>query len=331
LAVVGIDVSKSTFDAHLLTPGGKRGKHFTFATGDAVVGKFTAWLKRVAPGGTAQICMEETGCYGRKLAKILHEAGHTVSLVNPNMIKRYGESLNVRTKNDRADAWLIASYALERAPRAWTPPPSGRAELIALKRRRDQLVNMVRTANNHIEADSGDSAEVTASLARNLATQEAELQRISNAMKDAIALDKEFKETCKLLQTIPGVGPTTAMGLIAELPDLRNFTSSRELCAYAGLSPREEKSGSSVRGRTRLCKQGRTALRSLTYMPALTVKRMKDGPFAKFVHGMEVRGKEKMCIVGALMRKIMAVVFAVMKSGNKYDAARHVAKTAITT
>jgi transposase len=96
--------------------------------------------------------MEETGCYGRALAAFLHQAGHHVSLVNAALIKSYGQSRNLRNKNDTLDARLIANYTLERVPPRWVPLSGSHQKLRELARRRLQLMEFIIAEKNHLEA-----------------------------------------------------------------------------------------------------------------------------------------------------------------------------------
>lgn len=314
---VGIDVSKSKFNVCYLTDGQSRGHNGEF-TADAIGhAKFLAWLERVGAGQSVHLCLEETGCYGQALAAFLHEAGHHVSIVNAALIKNYGRSLNVRTKNDVVDARLIAQFTLERVPQRWTPLPAKHQALRNASRRRDQINEFIIKEKNHLEASP--SPQITAlhrSLIEHLETCKAE---ISKLMAQLVAQDPQLARAVELLMTIPGIGRVTAINLLAELPPIDAFTSARQLCAYAGLTPRENSSGSSLRGTPRLCKQGRGVLRRIMFLPALSLMRSKSGPLRVFADRLLGKNKTPACVVGALMRKLIALVFAILRSGKPFD------------
>src|SRR5687768_7050352 len=101
-------------------------------------------------------------------------------------------------------------------------------------------------------------------------------------MERLAAADAVLARNRGLLDSIPGIGPLSAHLLLAELPALDSFESARQLCAYAGLTPREKQSGSSLKGRSRLCKQGRSGLRSLLFLPAMSILATKAGPLKTF-------------------------------------------------
>lgn len=119
--------------------------------------------------------------------------------------------------------------------------------------------------------------------------------------------------------TSPGSAEISATRLLAELPALDSFESARQLCAYAGLTPRERQSGTSVNGRTRMCKQGRSGLRELLFMPAMSLMKAKSGPLHEFAIRLIKAAKQPACVVGALMRKLMGLVFAILRSGQADD------------
>jgi transposase len=316
-AAAGIDVSKKNFHVCVLTPSGKRPQKGTFSTDAEGHRKFTAWLHRVSSGAPVHCCLEETGSYGRALAGFLHEGGHYVSVVNAALIKHFGRSLNVRTKNDSVDAHLIARYTLERVPARWVPLAPAHEALRAAARRRQQLIALIVAEENHLEAaaDPGVRAHITETLAMLKSQQE----KIVMEMERVAAADSALAHNANLLESIPGIGPLTARLLLAELPALDCFESARQLCAYAGLTPRERQSGTSLNGRVRLCKQGRSGLRMLLFLPALSVLSSKGGALKDFANKLIRAGKAPKCAVGALMRKLMSLVFAILRSGKPYD------------
>ena len=126
------------------------------------------------------------------------------------------------------------------------------------------------------------------------------LAHLSEQIKKTQALIHEhidshpgLKRQRELLDSIPGVGEVTASALLAEVPDILQYKSARQLAAYAGLVPRERQSGSSVRGRVRLSKIGNARLRKALYFPAVTALRCSSF-FQQWAEGLRQRGKSKM-------------------------------------
>ena len=225
--------------------------------------QFIEWLGRQRVT-RAHACLEATGTYGDALATYLYEAGHVVSLVNPAAIKAYAQSVLSRTKSDRVDASLIARFCAERCPPAWTPPVPELRELQALVRRLDALVEMRTMEENRLS--SGISVEaVRMSVEELIAHLSEQIKRTEERIREHIESHPGLKRQRQLLDSIPGVGETTAAVLLAEVPDFSQYRSARQVAAFAGLVPRERQSGSSVRGRVRLSKIGNSRLRKALY------------------------------------------------------------------
>ena len=317
-AVVGIDVSKATLDACLLAPDGAT-REKGFPNTPAGFAALLAWADRHAPGADARFGMEATGGYEDAVASVLHAAGRAVSVVNPTRIKYAGVMRGRRNKTDKADARLVAAYTRDEAPPAWSPPSPEVRELQALVRRRDDLRQLAAHEKARLDAPLL-TATARKSVARVIKLLGKEADAMQAAADTLIAATPALVSDRDLLASIPGVGTQTASMVLAELPSLDRVPSAQAAAAYAGLSPREFKSGSSVRGRTRLSKAGNARLRKALYLPTLTAVRFNPvlaGFFARLV----AAGKPKMQAVGACMRKLVMLCYGVLKNRQPFDPA----------
>jgi transposase len=314
MAILGIDVSKETFDAALL---GENGKIKTKVFGNTAEGfsRLFEWLEQQ---GIDQVhaCLESTGVYGKALAEALFDAGHTVSVENPAKVKGFGQSELSRTKTDKADSALIARFCQALKPRPWTPPPPEIRRLRELDRRRDDLVAMVRQEENRLESVREKAVrkslrEVVAYLKRKQKQIETEIAR---QMKE----DPELNRQNELVQTIPGIGKTSATLILAEFGPVERFENAGQMAAYAGLVPRHHQSGSSVRKRSRLSKTGSARVRKGIYMPAVAA--MNHNPLMiEFAERLRRNGKPTQVIICAVMRKLIHLSYGVLKSGTPFD------------
>jgi len=322
LSPLGLDVSKAKFDAALLAEDGKL-RHRVFPNTDAGYAQLSAWLaKRQAP--SVHACLEATGTYGEALAAYLHAAGHRVSMVNPAIIKAFAATEMSRTKTDKADAALIARYCLKHQPPAWAPPPPEITELQALVRRLEALLEMRQQERNRLAAGIA-SASVKAGVQQHIAYLDEQIAQTESLIKDHIDSNPTLKQQCDLLTSIPGIGEATAAKFLAEIVGVEHYRSARQVAAFAGLVPRHQESGSSVRGRPRLCKIGTARLRKAFYFPAIVAT--QHNPIVKAMSArMKERGKCPMVIIGAAMRKLIHIAYGVLKSGKPFDP--HHAKTA---
>ncbi len=128
---------------------------------------------------------------------------------------------------------------------------------------------------------------------------------------------RDSKEDCELLETIPGIATQTATTLLAEIVHLRNYKNARQVAAYAGLSPRLRESGTSGKC-SRLSKTGNSRVRKALFMPAISAKR-HNPVLRQFSERLARRGKPKMAIIGAVMRKLLHLAFGVLKTRKPFD------------
>src|SRR5579859_18657 len=312
-AWLGIDVAKDTFEACLLLE--KRSAHGTFANTPAGFAKLDHWLKK-RQVGPVHACLEATGRYSEDLAEHLHAAGHTVSVINPARLKAFGQATLVRTKTDQTDGWLLAEFCRRQQPEPWTPPDRARRALRALVRRRESLLDIRQQEANRL-SDGEDDPQVVASLQAVVAVLDEQLAQVAQAVTEHLAAQAELQQQVALVDSIPGIGPTTAAALVSEI-DFSAYPSARQLVAQAGLNPRQRQSGTSVHGKPRLSKQGASQLRHILYFPAIVA--MRHNPVVHtFAERLAKRGKAKMVIVCACMRKLLHLVCGVLKSGRPFD------------
>lgn len=313
--VLGIDISKLKFNVCLINLNGKL-KHKVFPNTSTGFEQLTQWLSKQ---GVERLhaCLEATGTYSEPLALFLHETGHRVSLINPAATKAFATSRLSRTKNDRVDAELIARFCQAQQPPAWAPPATEVRELQALVRRLESLIEMRVAEENRLS--SGITVEmVRRSVEEHLCFLNQEIKRTEELIRTHIKNHPGLKQQSQLLDSIPGIAQTTAALLLSEITDIKQYRSARQVAAYAGLVPRERQSGSSVRGRTRLSKIGNARLRRALYFPAITALRCSPF-FQSWAKGLAERGKSKMSVICAVMRKLIHLAYGVLKSEKPFD------------
>lgn len=152
------------------------------------------------------------------------------------------------------------------------------------------------------------------------------LQRRITALEEKRVLEEELEQETKqskqqpltLLLGMPGIGLRTACLLLAELGDITRFTTARKVVAFAGLTPTQFASGSSVKKRSRISRLGSRRLRHILYMPCLAAIRFN--PIIKdfFTHLVE-RGKHKKAAVLACMAKLLKIIFGVLTHQKPID------------
>lgn len=311
-AVLGIDIAKQRFEAALLVNSKIKNKSFK----NTIEGfeSLSLWLDKQG-SQKVHACLEATGNYGEDLAIYLHEGGHTVSIVNPARIKGFAQSELIRTKTDKIDAGIIARFCLAMMPAPWVPPSAEIRVLRALVRRADSLIDMRSQEKNRL---SKAHESVIYLIEEHIEYLDEEIEKIRRQIAGLIDRDPILKQKKELLVSIPGIGKVTIAAILAELDDLKKFHHVRELVAFIGLTPKETLSGSSIKGKPRLCKIGHIRLRKALYMPALVSIQCNPVMIA-FYNRLKEKGKNGKVIVCAIMRKLVHIIFGILKSGKKYD------------
>jgi len=311
---LGIDISKNKLDVALYRAD--RYKEACFSNDKDGYCRLSKWLKKLQ-AKEATVCIEATGRYGDGVSLHLHERGHKVSVVNPARIKAYGDSQLKRNKTDGEDAKTIAHFCATQKPDLWTPPPAAIQELQALSRHLETL-KADRTRELNRQQSGLTVAVVLDAIEEHIAFLNKQIAAIEQQISDLIDQDPDLCQQRDLLTSIPGIGELTAAKFIAEVPDVTRFESAGQLAAYAGLTPRQHSSGSSVHRRARLVKTGNGRFRTLFYMPALSA--MSHNPIIKaLATRLTARGKNRMTIVGAAMRKLVHLAFGVLRRKRPFD------------
>jgi transposase len=312
ISILGIDISKQRFEVALLVETKIKNKSFQNTTEGFET--LALWLKKQNIH-QVNACLEATGNYGEDLATFLHETSHTVSMVNPARIKGFAQSELIRTKTDKIDAGIIARFALAMKPDPWIPPSPEIRSLRALVRRADSLIDMLTQEKNRL----GTAHESVVPLVQeHMAYLNQELDKVREQIAEMIDRDPNLKQKKKLLLSIPGIGKVTTAAILAELYNLDRFNHVRELVAFIGLAPKEKISGSSIKGKPRLCKIGHSRLRKTLYMPAL-VSIQCNPAMILFYNRLKEKGKNGKVIVCAIMRKLVHIIFGILKSGKMFD------------
>lgn len=311
---MGIDVSKENFHVFVILEDGSAKR--SFPNNASGFKQLLKWLDH-RELSCVHACMEATGGFGDELATALYDAGHRVSIVTPKRIKSFGESEGLRTKTDAVDAALIARYCASQQPAAWEPPSLAERALQALVRRRDNLLEMRTQEKNRVQA-ARTTGLVQKSIEQHLRYLDESIAAIEAEINDHVNGDPKLREKRDLLTSIPGIADTTANAILAEMPDIEHFRNAKAVGAFAGLSPRERQSGK-WSGRTRICKVGNARLRKACYFPAVVGMRCNPVLHA-FALRLEARGKCKMVIITAVMRKLLIIAYGVLKSGRPFSA-----------
>ena len=333
---LGIDISKADFHVALVPANGNASTsvldNAIFANTPQGFAQFNRWLKRWnkellkgEPKGSVTLqyhaCMEASGYYSNALAFYLHEnfAGtpHCVSVVRGQLPKDYILSTGQRNKSDKQDAIGIARYCAAQTPNPWRAPTPEEQELKALTRYVDELKTNLTQETNRLQGTV--SSVVRKQIKEHVAFLGKQIKELDGEIKQLLTKSQAFCTSLRLLLSIPAIGPVTAAHILAEIPDIHNFDTASQLVAYAGLNPTQHDSGSSVHKKSRVSKQGNRHLRTALFMPGLVAMQHCNPALNPLIDRLVAAGRPHLVVVGAVMRKLLHIVFGVLKSGKPFD------------
>jgi transposase len=314
-AFLGIDVAKEKMDVLLLVD--QRSSYRVFANIAAGFEQLSAWLQQEQID-QVHACLEATGSYSDAIALYLFERGHTVSVLNPAVLVNYRKSRNTRSKTDKLDAMLLASYAQERRPLAWHPLPKEVVTLRSLLAYRDNVQQHLLQTRNRQRSGRMDLwvAGRVQAHSEQLVT---ELKEVEERIWAHLENDTRLNVIWQRLQTIRGIGALSAARLLAHIGEIERFAHPGSLVSLAGLAVKQRESGSSVRGRAQMDRHGRGSLRQLLYMCALVAMRW-DPQMRAWAQRLKARGKPTKVVLVAVMRKLLHIIYGVWKNASDYDA-----------
>jgi transposase len=315
---VGIDVSKLKLD--ICVASSAKVKTKVVKNSPAGHQQLLDWLvARKLPAETP-VVLEATGPYSESVGIALADAGWRVSIINPARLKGFAQSELTRNKTDRADAHLLARFAQRADLTPWQPPSLAERELRALVDRLQALQSMHQQEANRLEAlAQGTPSRVTDRVKAHMAWLKKEIAKIEKDINDHIDGHPELKQDAELIRSVPGCGPRFTAQFLAYIGDARRFKNAKALAAYIGVTPKHRLSGTSVKGRTMLSRTGHAAARRALYMPGLVAKR-HNPVIAVFAQRLQQRGLAPKAIVGASMRKLVHLIYGVLKSGQPFNA-----------
>lgn len=278
------------------------------------------WLRQSAPeGARLGIVMEATGAFSEETARwfLAQDPNLLVAIVNPTQTCAFIHSLGLRNKTDLLDAKALAIYGHDRRPVPWEAPTEEVVQLRDLVRTRAELVDTQTAMKLRLKDHERSSKAATTALEQVIVTLGAQIKILDAEIQAMIDRNEVWKAQSKHFQSIKGIGPVTVATVLAELGDLRRFLRSRQLTAFAGVSPRKKDSGTSVHGKARMCKQGSARVRATLYMAASCAVRFNPD-MKKVYERLVSQGKERRSALGAVMRKLLVLMRALLKSDKDY-------------
>ena len=302
---ISIDVSKDTLDVHRLADG----QHKQFLNSKTGHVHLIKWIE-LQPDPL--VIFEATGAYHRLLERKLGNRLIRFVKVNPKQARRFAQASGKLAKTDRVDCEMLAKMgaALQLVPKPLT------AEILYDLR---DLLCARRALIKDRTAAKARNATVThallkGQLAKRLRHIECDIAKIDTAMLALANQDRQMRERLDILSSIPGIGVTTALMILVDMPEIGGL-DGKQVASLAGLAPMSQSSGK-WQGKARI-QGGRPNLRHAIFMPALVAIRHNADMKAKYNQLIAV-GKEKKVAITAVMRKLLVLANALLRDQRKW-------------
>lgn len=311
---VGIDISKGFFDAALPVEGSKY-RHLQLGNDEE---GFANLLKALEGAAACRVVMEASGPYYLRLACLLHGKGVMVSVVNPLSVRRFCQMRLTRAKTDRKDAVMIAEYGKAEQPALWEPEGTHVLELKQLQTVAEGLQKTLHQHARQLEAlreAPHVSRQARQSLERMARQAQKELDLVHRQME--LLIEEHHQQLYEQVKSIPGLGKKSSMLLIVITGGFTRFSHHKQLVSYLGLSPRIYESGTSVRGRSRICKMGMSRMRAMLYVCSWSAIRCNKA-CKELYERLVARGKAKRLALIAVANKLIKQAFAIATKGGYY-------------
>uniref|UniRef100_A0AAU8B4R5 Transposase n=1 Tax=Dulem virus 54 TaxID=3145765 RepID=A0AAU8B4R5_9VIRU len=311
---VGLDIAKKKIDVAVFI--GDKVKTKVIDNNESGYRNLIIFLHKFDSEGIA-ICCEATNIYWEGVAYWLaeHHPDIKLSVVNPLQIAHYSKAVLARTKTDVMDAKIIADYCKRQQPPQWQPENIALRKLQALNRHIEALINMRTKEQNRYQVVH---ANLKDRIGLHIEYLNQEIAQAREEVENLIKQHSDLKEVADILHSIPGLGKNSINCLLPLLANAHRFKNRAQLTAFVGLSPAENQSGSSVKGRTSISKIGRSDIRKALYMPAL-VAYSRTKIYRPFVERQRAAGKHPKVIIVALMRKLLLIAFACVQKRHRFD------------
>jgi len=302
-SIVGIDVSKDKVDIY------SQGQHRRFENHQ--MRQALSWLGQVKPDW---IVLEPTGGYELPWVNALNQAGLRVARPHVTRMRYHARGKGL-SKTDPLDAKALAHYG-ECYQEQLRPcqPDESQALLKALFQRRLQLVGM-RTEEKNRYSHQELPLLIQESLAQNIVALDAQIHQVEEQLRKLVKQSCDNQRKMELMQSMPGVGETVALGLLALLPELGK-QNRKPLGALVGVVPLEHSSGKKT-GKASIG-GGRFEVRSLLYMAALSASRFCP-QISRFYQHLQNNGKSHKQARIACAHKMLRILNAMLKTNTPYQ------------
>ncbi|MFH2113008.1 MAG: IS110 family transposase [Spirochaetota bacterium] len=305
---VGIDVSKANLDvAYQGSPGAEQ-----YPNNRTGIKKL---VKRLCQAeGIERIVVEATAGFEREAVNEMLGAGLPVAVLNPTRVRRFAQAQGLHAKTDVIDAHVLADFGQVMKPEIWKRKSEFEEQISLRITRRRQLIQMQTEEKNRLTTAHPSNI---AYIKKHLVWLKEEIGELEQELETLIKSNPLYQAKVDLLQSVPGVGPVTALTLIAEIPEF-GHANRKQIAALAGVAPYNRDSGNRTGRRHTF--GGRSSVRSTLYMATLSATR-HNPKIKAFYERLLSNGKEQKVALTACMRKLLVTLNAIARDQKPWQFA----------
>ena len=304
---IGVDVSKEQLDV-----ASSHSSSIVRVSND--IAGFQKLLSSLPEANRTQIVVESTGIYHFEMLVFLLERDYRVAVVSPARVRAFAQAMNILAKTDQLDASVLVRFSQRVEELQFAAIPSeNQQKLHALVTRRRQLVELLVQEKNHREATRDRT--VQANIAKTTEFLKQQISELDRQILQQIDSDDHWNSLAELLRSVPGIGPTTAATLIAELPELGQL-NRQQIAALVGVAPFNRDSGQTSRSRS--IRGGRASVRNALYMATLAA--MRFNPLVKdFNQRLAQQHKPFKVRLIACLRKLLTILNIMVRNNTHWS------------
>jgi len=322
--IIGIDISKKTFDVALLI-NNKLNESNIFSNNLEGFNKLILWLKSKNTNlNSSLFCMEKTGIYSNMLSNFLSTNKYKLWLEDPLKISK-AQGFK-RGKNDKIDAIRIAEYAFRFQDKIdlFDPNDEIYQKMNHLFSLRERLVLILGILNKPLFESKGIFDQSFQLILESICSLpilyiKASIKTVDKKLDESLKENTTIKEKYKIVTSVKGIGKQTAIYLLIITRGFTKIKTARKCSCFGGMAPFEYSSGTSVKGRTKVSCFGNKKLKKLIHMGAISILNTKKGEEYEYYCRKVSEGKHKMKVINALRNKILARVFSCIKGNRMYE------------
>lgn len=329
---IGIDFSKENVDVAIISSEGlaETSQRVFNEFKQAVSGyrQLVKWVKNNSNGIDQSqwlFCGENTGDYSKPLCNFLYGKGFDMWLENAKCIK---DSSGIRRlKSDRADASMIAEYAMRNYDKAvmYEPLSESLSKLRELFLYRQMLVRhrcsfQVRRSEKKLTMEKSSVKTMISQSGRHIVSElNKEIEKIEREIASLIEADKELTEIFNIVTSVPGIGTQNAVCLMVYTDNFHKFNcDARKIACYYGVAPFGRDSGTSVHTDPHVHYMANRQIKAMLSQAALTAIKYNP-PIETYYQRMLEHGKKKQVALNNVKNKLIHLVAALVRNKQVFD------------